>query len=107
MKAINPWYVSNNSYSKQFFEYSDKPLFSHRGVSVYYNNSGSYDYVIENTTIGQRAEFKNDAAPKIIDDMLDGIQPVSDNVFKHLKKIGFNPISYAEYTDLWRKGKRA
>ena len=106
MRAKNPWHNPESGFSRPFFEYDGNPKFSYRGVAVY-NAYSSFDYVIDGCTICQRAGFHKDSAPQIIDGILDGKNPVAEGVANKLRSLGFNPMSYEQYTNLWQQGKVA
>ena len=103
----NPWYLKGEPYYKRFFEYTNDPIFSYRGVDVYVNYAGSWDYVLGDTAITQRAGFKKDSASSIIDEILDGKTLVSDKVAEHIKAHGFNPLSYTLYNIEYDAGRMA
>lgn len=97
----NPWHNPRSAYSPVQFVYRDKPLFTHRGVEVYKNDAGSWDYVVGGMAITQRAGFNKDRAPLVIDEILDGKDTgqfhwVCDTVAAHLRKLGFTPVGYAD-----------
>lgn len=94
----NLWHNPKSAYSKETFCYPGKILFSHRGVDVYKNPSGSWDYVLGDVTITQRAGFRPDGAALIIDDKLDGKNHSysSDAVADYLQSMGFTPLSYSD-----------
>lgn len=59
----NPWYNPRSAYTQGLtITYKGRSLFSHRGVEVYRNVRGSYDYVIAGCAIDQRAGFSRDNA---------------------------------------------
>lgn len=101
----NPWHHKDTPHSKPFFEYPDSPVFSYRGVDVFQSYSSSFDYVLGDTAITQRAGFNKDVAPSIIDDLLDGRRPVCDEVAKHIKSQGFNPLTYDQYMTEYNAGR--
>lgn len=103
--AINPWFRKDSPYSHKIFEYPGSKLFEYRGVEVYKNKEGSFDYILGDTAITQRAGFSKESAPSVIDEILDGEKPVSENVYIHLRGIGFSPMSYTEYTTKWLAGE--
>jgi hypothetical protein len=107
IKVINPWHTKHNIYSRPFFEYFDKPIFTYRGVNVYKNYAGSWDYVLGDTAITQRAGFRKEASPAIIDSLLDGQSPVSDIVADHIKSCGHNPLTYEQYNIEYAAGRMA
>ncbi len=73
--AINPWYdAARISNSKPVLAYEGNRLLSYRGVDVYRNLSGSWDYLYNGMAITQRAGFNKDRARAII----DGILSMSD-----------------------------
>lgn len=95
VEVRNPWYNPQSSYSRRVFCYSGKCLFSHRGVSVYRNVAGSWDYVIGGCAITQRAGFDRTKAAAIIDGLLDGTEEryVAQAVHDHLVSLGFRPCA--------------
>jgi hypothetical protein len=103
----NPFHNPQSGYSRTTFTYHGGPLFTHRGVTVYKNDAGSWDYVFEGVTIAQRAGFTKEGATRIIDEMMDGLSPHSDAVRDHLRANGHKTMSYAEYMTLWAAGKVA
>ncbi len=104
--ARNPWYNPKTfRESHAFFTYPGKPLFAHRGVEVFYNTKGYWDYVLEGVTIAQRAGFGKDTAPAIIDGLLDGSASCCEEVATHIRAQGFTPMSYNEYLKAWHEGK--
>lgn len=70
--AKNLWHQSGNSYSKPVFTYTGRALFTYRGVQVFKNPAGSWDYILNGAAITQRAGFSKDKAPAIIDALLSG-----------------------------------
>lgn len=102
----NPWFRKDNPYSVQTYKVEGAPVFEHRSVSVY-RRSQSWLYVLGDTAITERAGFKKDAAPGIIDAILDGLEPSSDNVVSHLRANGFKALSYDEYSAAYRAGRMA
>jgi hypothetical protein len=104
MKTINPFHNPTSAYSHREFTYDGKCLFEHRGVQVFKNPAGSWDYVIAGMTITQRAGFSKDHAVRrqLIDDILDGtgFEARSEPVCVHLRKLGFTPISYADLSNV-------
>ncbi len=99
--VTNPWYNPRSAYSTPQFKYTGPALLTHRGVSVYRNPSGSYDYVIGGMTITQRHGLTKSVAPLVIDGILDGKDLnqhhwVCDVVATHLRGLGFTPFSYSD-----------
>lgn len=96
MTATNPWFRPNNPYSVRQFNYPGRCLFTYRGVEVYKNPAGSWDYILDGVAITQRAGFSADKAPAIIDAILDGDEYTycADAVCEHLRAHGFQPQAY-------------
>ena len=102
----NPWFRKDGPYSAKTYELKGEPVFTYRGVSVYHPVS-SWLYVLGDTAITERAGFNKDKAPSIIDSILDGEVPSSDNVVTHLRAYGFKGLSYDEYSQAYAKGEMA
>ncbi len=102
----NPWSDECNTPREKFYENDAPCIFEYRGVKVFRLLHGRFDYVLKDCAITQRAGFKKEDAPQVIDDILDGETPVSDGVYSHLKKCGNKPMTYDQYTKLWEKGLR-
>lgn len=68
--VINPWQNPKCEDSKPTLTYTSKCLLSYRGVEVYKNPAGSWDYTYEGMAIAQRAGFDSDMGRRIIDDLL-------------------------------------
>lgn len=105
IEVKNLWHPSlkDNPYSPVTFIYTGPCLFSHRGVEVYKNPRGSWDYITGGAAITQRAGFAKERAANIIDDILDGTdkdgtyKPCNDAVKKHLEQLGFTPKGYDDF----------
>lgn len=95
--STNLWYRADSPYSKRHYNYAGACLFTYRGVEVFQNDAGSWDYVIANATIAQRAGFSAKTARVVIDELLDGKHPCADAVASHLKSCGFTPLTYSQY----------
>jgi len=102
----NPWFRKDGPYSRPVYELSDKPIFEHRGVTVY-RRPQSWLYVLGNTAITERAGFNKDAAPDVINGILDGAIPTSDLVVQHLRANGHKALSWAEYSIEHAAGRMA
>ncbi len=73
--VTNPWHdAARISNSKPVLSYEGRCLLSHRGVEVYKNPAGSWDYVYEGMAITQRAGINKGRAC----DIIDGILSMSD-----------------------------
>lgn len=93
--AVNPFRSALTPHQAKTFTYTGPALYAHRGVSVYRNNDGSWDYVFEGVTITQRGNPKTEEnAVRLIDAMLDGQEPRPKAVCEHLAKHGHKPRSY-------------
>lgn len=100
----NPWFRKDGPYSRPMYELDGAPVFEYRGVSVYKRSQG-WLYVLGDTAITERAGFSKELAPEIIDEMLDGLTPASDNVVLHLRRNGHKALSYDEYNAEYRAGR--
>jgi hypothetical protein len=99
--AKNLWHTYGSPYSKPVFEYPRKAIYERRGVQVFANPSGSFDYVAGGAAICQRAGFNQETAALVIDGILDGKDTghhhwVSDTVAAHLRGLGFTPCGYSD-----------
>ena len=86
--VINPWHRSSCESSKLTLTYTGKCLLSYRGVEVYKNPAGSWDYTFAGMAITQRAGFNPEKAMRIIDQILsltDDIH-ICDTVREHIAK---------------------
>lgn len=83
--AKNLWHVSGNSNSKPFYTYTGRVLLEYRGVQVFKNPAGSWDYVLNGATITQRAGFDAGRARVIIDTLLAGNEMSAAAVLAHIK----------------------
>ena len=102
----NPWFRKDGPYSRPTYELDSAPIFQHRGVSVYRRSMG-WLYVLGDTAITERAGFKKENAPEVIDSILDGQTPSSDLVVKHLRANGCKALSYDEYMIEYHAGRMA
>lgn len=102
----NPWFKSCNTPRPEFYENDAPKVFSYRGVDVYKLRNNSFDYVFSGCCITQRAGFKKESAPAIIDEILDGNQPVDNEVAHHLITHGHKALTYEQYTADWQAGLR-
>jgi hypothetical protein len=90
--AINPWHHNERGECDETFSYDGKCLLDYRGVSVYKNVAGSWDYIFDGMTITQRAGFSPEVAPLIINFILDGKEDVINlTVYNHLVVGGQHP----------------
>lgn len=103
----NLWHRSDSAYSPKEFKYAGPCLFEHRGVQVFKNPAGSWDYTFAGATIMQRAGFTRTAATGFIDEVLDGAAPTHESVKQHVNTHGHHAISYADYSELFKKGLAA
>lgn len=98
-KAINPWFSPHYSQCAPVLEYTGKPELVYRGVAVFYNYRGSYDYIMAGMAITQRAGLSSkERGRAVIDAILDGRDNgqfpwVCETVRKHLVGLGFSPIA--------------
>lgn len=102
MNAIitkNPWFKPQSAYSRREYRYEGKPLAEHRGVQVFKNSAGSWDWVISGMTVGQRAGFHKDRFAAAMDELLDGKWPCAQAVAEHLRFHGFGAVSHEEYVE--------
>jgi len=83
-----------------------KPVFEYRGVSVY-RRTQSWLYVLGDMAITERAGFRKDAAPEIIDALLDGETSSCDTVTAHIRAHGNKGLSHGEYLTEWQAGRMA
>lgn len=107
--AINPWRNQKPPYATlgpEKFEYNGKPLLTYRGVEVYKNPCGSWDYVFDGMTITQRSGFTKDGAPGVIDEIFGGKSLCNQNIADHLTRHGFTPLSYDAYLVAYDAGER-
>lgn len=83
----NPWHRPQKlEYGPAFYVYDGKPLATYRGVSVFWNHLGSYDYIFAGVTITQRAGFTKSRVPEIVDLLLTGNDPLSnETVNAHIR----------------------
>jgi hypothetical protein len=90
--TINPWHHNERGECDETFSYDGKKLFEYRGVTVYKNVAGSWDYVFQGMTITQRAGFHGQMGAMFIDAILDGTVPVYNlTVYNHLVAGGEHP----------------
>jgi hypothetical protein len=83
--AKNLWHDSQSRSSKPFYTYTGRVLLSYRGVQVFKNPAGSWDYVLNGATITQRAGFEAGRARGIIDTLLAGDEMSAPAVMAHIK----------------------
>lgn len=102
----NPWFRKDGPYSRPTYEIEGAPIFEYRGVSVF-QRSQSWLYVLGDTAITERAGFRKEAAPAIIDGLLDGGEPSADEVAQHLRANGHKALTYGEYNVEYRAGRMA
>ena len=77
--ARNPWHKPGKpEYGPETYIYEGQPIATHRGVSVFWNPCGSYDYVFAGVTITQRAGLTKSRVPEIVDSLLTGNDPLSN-----------------------------
>lgn len=95
-KYRNPWFRSCNTPRPEFYENDAPKVFEYRGVVVFELWRGSFDYVLGDCCITQRAGMSK--ATEVIDEILDGETPVDNTVAKHLRACGHSPITYDEYS---------
>lgn len=69
MTYINPWYRPGHG-SGPTLTYKRPPLLIYRGVEVFKNPAGLWDYALDGMVITQRAGFERDRACAIIDGLL-------------------------------------
>jgi hypothetical protein len=88
--VINPWHKTSYEGSNPTLTYTDKCLLSYRGVEVYWNPRGSYDYTFNGMAITQRAGMSDkNKARAVIDALLDGddatwrCETVAAHIAKH------------------------
>jgi hypothetical protein len=85
--VTNPWHRSTYESSKPTLTYTGKCLLNYRGVEVYKNPAGSWDYTFAGMAITQRAGFNLERAMRLIDQMLAGeCLLVCDTVREHIAK---------------------
>lgn len=86
-KAVNLWYNPSRSPGPAIFSYPGESLLNYRGVDVFKNPAGSWDYVLNGATIAQRAGFNREGAKDNIDGLLDGTDnfQCSDKVLAHIE----------------------
>ena len=72
LTVTNPWHRPTYHDSKPNLSYAGRCLLSYRGVEVYKNPAGSWDYIYKGMAIAQRAGFHKDRAIALIDEMLAG-----------------------------------
>ena len=81
--ARNPWHKPGKTeYGPETYVYYGKPLSAHRGVSVFWNHRGSYDYVFAGVTITQRAGLTKSRVHEIVDSLLTGNDQLSNSTVK-------------------------
>ena len=96
IKYRNLWHWKTNLYGPEFYEHDGRKIATHRGVYVYRNPAGSFDFVIAGACVGMRAGYSTSEG---LDDLLDGRQCCSQEVANHLRSNGFlDAISYSEYS---------
>jgi len=89
LTVINPWHKASYEGSKPTLSYDGNCLLSYRGVEVYWNPRGSYDYTLKGMAITQRAGMSDKAkARAVIDALLDGDEATwrCDAVAAHIAK---------------------
>jgi len=96
MKYRNLWFDLGAIRRPEYFEHNGRKVGEWRGVEVFHNPAGSYDYVYEGAAISQRAGYEADTGAIITNAILDGFACVSDPVAEHLRQHGHNPLSYAD-----------
>jgi hypothetical protein len=90
--AINLWHNPINSDSKPVLSYEGRCLLSYRGVEIYKNPAGSWDYLLSDCAIAQRGGFDAERSKAMIDEMLAGQCPllskeVKAHIAQHMKSI--------------------
>lgn len=70
--ATNPWYNPSYCGSKPVLSYDGRCLLSYRGVEIYKNAAGSWDYLLGDCAIAQRGGFDAEKSKAMIDEMLAG-----------------------------------
>lgn len=98
IKYRNLWHGKTNLYGPEFFEHDGRKIDTRRGVEVYRNPAGSFDFVVGGACVGMRAGYSTSEG---LDDLLDGRQCCSQEVANHLRAHGFpGAISYSEYSSI-------
>lgn len=90
-KYKNPWANDLNQKKPEFYENNAPVVLEHRGVKVYKLWEKSFDFVFNGVCITQRSGASK--AKEIIDSLLNGEVPVSEQV----KKIFPNLKSYSDF----------
>ena len=103
----NPWCKILNAPKPEFYENDARKVFEYRGVSVFKLNDDHFDYVLSGCCITQRAGFKPQNAPAVIDDLLDGQTPCCDEVAAHIAAQGGKPMTYEQYSEKVARGVMA
>jgi len=83
----NPWQHGAKNGSPAIYTNNAPCILEHRGVRVFRLNERSFDFVLGDCAITQRAGASN--AKTTIDGILDGLTHVSDTVAAHLASHGF------------------
>ena len=102
----NLWHKTLNVQMPAYYENNAKLVCKYRGVEIFKLYNESYDFVFSGACIGQRAGFNKNTYQVIIDDILDGNTPVSNEVAAHLKDCGLKPLSYEQYSKDYAAGLR-
>ena len=100
----NPWFRKDGPYSHQTYDLDGAPVFTYRGVAVY-RRIQSFMYVLGDTAITERRGFNKADAPKVIDEILDGLSPSNDAVVAHLRANGCKGLTHDEYLTEYRAGR--
>lgn len=100
----NPWHKGLNIPKPEYYENDAPCVGNYRGVVVYRLWDTSFDYVLEGCCITQRAGFSRERFTGVIDAILDGKEPVADEVAEHVRACGFSPMTYGEYLNKWSAG---
>lgn len=82
----------------EYYENNAPLVGSYRGVDVFKTHERGFDYVIGGACVTQRAGFDKKSFHSVVDGLLDGDGEnlCSEKVAKHLRNLGFTPMTYDE-----------
>ena len=95
-KYRNPWADATQVRGAPFFEHDGPKLGEWRGVEVFKNPAGSFDFVLNGCALTLRAGFDPQGFRAVVDEILNGERAVADTVAAHLRACGHSPLTFAE-----------
>ncbi len=89
----NPWAKSLNVPKPDFYENDAPCVLEYKGFRVLKTVERGFDFVLNDCCVTQRAGMSN--ARRLINDLLDGKEPVADSVAEHFTAQGVNFATYS------------